>query len=104
MNTRVENREQVFARINGIRRELRELGVRRIGLFGSFVRDQQNEDSDVDVLLDFEPELKNFNNFMTTAFLLEDTFGRRVDAVTKESLSPHIGPKILQEIEYGIID
>lgn len=104
MKTPVENRQQIFERIGGISRELRDLGVLRIGLFGSFVRGDQNDDSDVDLLLDFEPAEKNFNNFMMTAFLLEDVFGRRVDAVTRESLSPYIGPKILQEIEYGPID
>ena len=34
------------------------------------------------------------------AFLLEDLFGRRVDLVTTEALSPHIGPHILREVEY----
>jgi predicted nucleotidyltransferase len=38
--------------------------------------------------------------FMDLCFFLEDLFGRRVDLVTPESLSPHFGEKILQEVEY----
>ena len=38
---------------------------------------------------------------MGLAFLLEDLFGRRVDLVTRESLSPYIGPHILREAEYA---
>jgi predicted nucleotidyltransferase len=41
---------------------------------------------------------------MNLAFFLEDLLGRKVDLVTPESLSPHIGPKILAEVEYGVID
>ena len=41
---------------------------------------------------------------MNVAFLLEEVFGRKVDLVTRESLSPYIGPKILAEVEYGVID
>lgn len=41
---------------------------------------------------------------MELAFLLEDILGRKVDLLTPESLSPHIGPKILAEVEYGAID
>ncbi|MEL7329393.1 MAG: nucleotidyltransferase, partial [Cyanobacteria bacterium J06559_1] len=41
-----------------------------------------------------------FDNYMNLAFRLEDLFGRDVDLVTVESLSPHIGPHILAEVEY----
>jgi predicted nucleotidyltransferase len=82
------------------RAEISALGVKRLGLFGSFVRQQQRADSDVDVLVEFEPHRKTFDNFIALAFLLEDLLGRRVEVVTSEALSPYIGPRILDEVEY----
>jgi len=41
---------------------------------------------------------------MDLAFFLEDIFGRKVVLLTPESLSPHLGPKILAEVEYDVID
>ena len=43
---------------------------------------------------------KTFDNFIQLSFLLEDLFKRRVELVTAESLSPHIGPFIMSEVEY----
>ncbi len=82
------------------RAEIRALGVKRLGLFGSFVRQQQRADSDVDVLVEFEPRRKTFDNFIALAFFLENLVGRRVEVVTSEALSPYIGPRILDEVEY----
>ena len=84
--------------------QLQALGVKRCGLFGSFVREQHTPQSDVYVLVEFDPEQKTFANFMRLVFLLEDLFGRKVDVITIESLSPYIGPHILKEVEYAPID
>lgn len=100
----VQTKQQVLNRISERRSEIAALGVQRFGLFGSFVKNKQNQDSDVDLLVEFKPGSKSFDNFMSLAFLLEDILGRKVDIVTPESLSPHIGPKILAEIEYGVVD
>lgn len=84
--------------------ELRAFGVKRCGLFGSFARNQPTPQSDVDLLVEFEPGQKTFINFSNLAFFLEELFGRRVDLVTMESLSPYIGPHILREAEYVAIN
>ncbi|NOK63737.1 MAG: nucleotidyltransferase [Chloroflexi bacterium AL-W] len=93
-------KEQIFTVLQRHHAQLHQLGVRRYGLFGSFVRDEQNTESDVDMLIEFEPHQKNFQHFMQLAFFLEDVLGRKVDIVTPESLSPHIGPNILREVTY----
>lgn len=80
--------------------ELKALGVRRCGLFGSFRHERASASSDVDVLVEFEPDQKNFVNFSHLVFLLEDLFQRPVEVLTVEGLSPHIGPRILSEVEY----
>jgi predicted nucleotidyltransferase len=57
--------------------------------------------SDVDLLVEFEPSRKTFDNFITLTFLLEDHLQRRVELVPVESLSPYIGPSILEEVKYA---
>ncbi len=100
----VQNKEQIFQRITDNRDSLGLLGLHRFGLFGSFVTGKQDAESDVDLLVEFRPGTKSFDSFMSLAFLLEEILGRKVDLVTRESLSPYIGPKILAEAEYGLID
>ncbi|MBI2864161.1 MAG: nucleotidyltransferase family protein [Chloroflexi bacterium] len=97
----VQNKEEILALLQKHHAELRRLGVRRCGLFGSFVRNVSRDQSDVDILVDFEPGQKTFDHFMQIAFYLEDLFGRPVDLITTESLSPYIGPYILREVEYA---
>lgn len=96
----VGTKSDLLALIAGHRRQLRDFGVQRIGIFGSFVHDRQDDESDVDVLVEFEPGRKTFDNFMHLAFYLEELLGRNVDLLTPESLSPHLGPRILREVEY----
>ena len=96
----VETKEDILSLVQEHQSQIRSYGIRRLGLFGSFVRGQQSSDSDIDVLVEFEPGRKTFDNFVHAAFFLEDLFGRRVELVTREALSPHIGPHILREVEY----
>jgi len=100
----VQDKDQVLMLLKAHGRELQKLGVRRCGLLGSFLHGQQNNRSDVDLLIEFEPERKSFDNFMRLACFLEEKFGRRVELVTPESLSPYIGPRILREVEYAALD
>lgn len=99
MVRKVNTKEAVVQRIREERERLAFLGVRSIGLFGSFVRGEQTSVSDVDILVEFMPEKHTFDNFMEVAFLLEDLLGRKVELVTPDALSPHIGPHILREVE-----
>lgn len=96
----VRTKEGVLILIQAHQHQIRSLGVRRLGLFGSFVRQQQKSDSDIDLLVEFEPGRKTFDNFLNVALLLEEVLGRRVELVTPEALSPYIGPHILHEVEY----
>lgn len=93
-------KKQVLARIQDNHDQLRALGVVRLGLFGSFARNDPTAESDVDVLVEFEPGQKTFDNFMRLVFLLEDLLQRPVELVTAESLSPYLRPYIMKEVEY----
>ena len=96
----VQTKRGVLSLIGEHRDRFRAWGVIRIGLFGSFVREEQSQESDLDLLVEFEQEKKTFDNFIQLSFFLEDLFKRRVELVTRESLSPYIGPHILNEVEY----
>ena len=100
---KVQNKQQVFSLLQTHHGELRGLGVKRCGVFGSFARNESQAQSDVDILVEFEANEKSFDHFMRLSFFLEDLFGRKVDLITPESLSPHIGPHILREVEYATI-
>lgn len=99
MVKKVNTKEFIFQRLIEEREKLAFFGVKNIGLFGSFVRGTQMSLSDIDILVEFMPEKHTFDNFMEVAFLLEELLGRKVELVTPEALSPHIGPHILREVE-----
>ena len=95
-----KNKHDIFAMIRDNAENIRKFGVIRIGLFGSFVKNLQTDESDIDVLAEFDPERKSYKNFINLAFMLQDLFHRKVEVVTPQSLSKYIGPKILKEVEY----
>lgn len=96
----VINKQQVIKTLKDNSRRFEKLGVEKMGVFGSFVSGRQNNDSDVDLLVQFKKGQKNFQNFMGTVNLAEVILGRNVDLLTPESLSPYIGPHIKKEVEY----
>lgn len=98
--TTVQTKQDLIGHLRRHRDDLRRLGVQRLGLFGSFQRGESDSESDVDLLVEFVPGEKSFDNFMAVSFLLEDELGRSVELVTHEALSPYIGPHILRDIEY----
>ncbi len=80
---------------------LTRIGVKDIGLFGSFVKDSQHKESDIDLLVDFFEDKETFDNLMAVYDILEKAFrGYKVEIVTKNGLSKHIGSYILKETKY----
>jgi hypothetical protein len=72
--------------------------VSSIGYFGSFAEDQQNENSDLDLLVEFSEPIGW--KFFTLEQFLEDTFGIPVDLVTKNALKERIKEPILNQVKY----
>lgn len=96
------NKEYILSEMKRQKRELQNLGIIRIGLFGSYVRGEQSEKSDIDILIEFEPEKENFDNYMSVYDILENLFrNEKIEIVTKNGLSPYIGPLILKEVIYA---
>ncbi len=71
--------------------------VRSLGLFGSYVRDSQNADSDLDVLITFV-DPPGLLKFIELENYLSDLLGIKVDLVMKDTLKPRIGRQILKEV------
>jgi hypothetical protein len=94
-------KEYIISVIGENKKIFSRLGIKHIGLFGSYARGDQSEASDIDILVDFDPELENFDNYMAVCDILERLFkNERIEIVTKNGLSPYIGPKILKEVQY----
>lgn len=94
-------KENIIAVLRSHKHELSKLGVRNVGLFGSYLRNEQSGESDIDLLIDFEPGQENFDNYMAAYDMFEIIFeNQTVEVVTKNGLSKYIGPKILKDVLY----
>lgn len=94
-------KEKILSTLKDSKLELSKFGVSNIGLFGSYSRNEQSIGSDIDLLIDFEPEKENFDNYMAVCDLFESLFsGEKIEVVTKNGLSKYIGPKILKSTLY----
>lgn len=101
----VNNKEEIFDFFTRHRSEIREFRVKKLGLFGSFVRDEQKEESDVDLLVEYEKGYKTIDNFLGLIDYLEKSLGRTVELITNDSISKYLKPHIEKEIEYvNILD
>lgn len=94
----VRTAEEVFRTIEANRDQLRRLGVKRLGLFGSLARGEASAASDLDFLV--ELERKSFSTYMDVKFLLEELFVCHVDLVLPDSIKPRLRPIILKEAIY----
>lgn len=91
------DKEQILSLLKENEVQLRKFGVKKICLFGSFVRNEQHDESDLDFLIEFEQGNKTFRNFVNLAYYLEELFNKKVEIVTTGALSPYIG---LFDIDY----
>jgi predicted nucleotidyltransferase len=95
------NAEQILSILAQNIGSLKQYGIQRIGLFGSFLRNEQNEDSDIDLLVEFEPGRKTFDNYMDLKFQLEHLLRRPVDLVIPEAVKPRLQQHILGSVRYA---
>ena len=73
--------------------------VRRIGLFGSFLRGERGEESDLDILV--EMERPTFDHYMDLKFFLEEHLNRPVDLVLADTVKPRLKPIIARKVAYA---
>ncbi|MEE1943617.1 nucleotidyltransferase family protein [Pedobacter sp. KR3-3] len=99
MQPAVQNKRTLISLLKANGQKLKSYGVSTLSIFGSFVTGKFNAESDIDLLVDFVPEQKNYDNFMELSFFLEDLLGRKVEVVTPQSLNKYIGSHILKQAE-----
>ena len=76
----------------------RRYGVKELSLFGSAARGEMRPESDIDVMVEFEPGVRiGVIKFESLIEELELLTGRRIDLVTKRGLKPWIRPQVLQD-------
>jgi len=83
-------------------KELKEIyGIKKIGIFGSYLRAEAKKKSDLDILIEFEQDVDiGLLKFVEIENYLSDLLGIRVDLVEKSALKPRIGKHILKEVVY----
>ena len=94
----MKSRRDIFNLLEKHRDEIKSFGVRELGIFGSFAREEQTDKSDVDVLV--EMDSRTFDAYMNLLFFLEDLFDRKVDLVVKDTIKPIIRNRVLREAIY----
>ena len=97
MQTAIQNKRTLISLLKANSQKLKSYGVSSLSIFGSFITGKLDVDSDVDLLVDFDPSQKSYDNFMDLSFFLEDLLGRKVELVTPQSLSKYIGSNILKQ-------
>lgn len=100
MSTPVQNKKELIQRITSNQQTILSYGVIQLGIFGSFVRDEANEQSDIDFYIDFAPENKTLKNLVGLSTFLQEILGRKIEIVTPASLNKYIGKYIVAEVEY----
>jgi uncharacterized protein len=100
MQEPVNTKQELIERLLSDKDKLSSYGIEQIGIFGSFVRGQVKETSDIDFFIHFQAEYKTLRNFIGLADYLKNLLGRKIEIVTPQSLNQFIGKYIQQEVEY----
>lgn len=97
----MKTKNHVLTQLKKVKAAAVSIGIDQLGLFGSYARNEQQANSDIDILIHFKPEQANYANFLAICTLLEDSFsGEKIEIVTRAGLSPHLESRILEEVTY----
>ncbi|MEX2688967.1 MAG: nucleotidyltransferase family protein [Candidatus Njordarchaeum guaymaensis] len=98
------NKEEILKKIRENREKIRSFGVKKMGIFGSAVRGEMTDRSDIDFVVEFERGKATFKNVCGLIDFLEELFGRKVDILTPDGIDSirikHVREEIKREIEY----
>lgn len=95
------SKSEILNQLKIAKAALLKLGVTQVGLFGSYSMGTATVQSDIDILIDFDPAQETYDHLLDSCTILENAFAiHKVDVVTKNGLSKYIGPYILQQTIY----
>ena len=102
MNGAGVTRSEVLEKLNSHREGWKAFGVSSLALFGSVARDEATDSSDIDILVEYEPDAHpGLFEFIDLQHYLSDLLGRRVDLATPEALRKEMKSDILREAVYA---
>ena len=92
------SKDEIIGKLNSHQSELKRLSVKKIFLFGSYARGEGGEKSDLDLIVEFEPDAEiGLFAFARLRRRLSELLGREVDLVTPEAIRPEMRDEILRE-------
>jgi len=95
--------QETIARLNSEKQLLQQFSVKALYLFGSIVRGQDHPASDIDILVEFEPDARvGLFTFSRLQRRLSEILGRRVDLVTPDALHKAMKDRILKEAVHAV--
>lgn len=95
-------RDEVIARLKEAEPALRARGIRHAAVFGSVARGEQRPDSDIDILVDFDPAARlTIYDYVGIKEYVSELFGGGVDVVSHRGLKPYIKPRVTAEAIYA---
>lgn len=109
MDKRNLTKDKIIEQLRENQEIVRKYGVKRIGLFGSFVRNEQKRTSDIDLVVEFDhasfgKDFKGlFDAYMRLSTFLEELFGRKVDILTPVSIDTIRIKEVAEEIKESVI-
>lgn len=96
----MKNKNEILEKLKSLKPILeKNYNITEIGLFGSYSRNEQNENSDIDILIDHDRGL-TFFKLMDLENILHNTFNVKVDIAFKKYLKKNISKNILSEVNY----
>ena len=98
----IQTKQELMNTIRSNEGKILSFGVKRLGIFGSFVREEQDEKSDVDFLVEFRKGQKSLHNLVNLHETLSEITDRKVEVITKEGMSKYFKKRILNETEYFV--
>ena len=97
----LRSKEEIIKTLKKLKNEIKtKYKVKKIGLFGSYANNRQRENSDIDILVEFEDEADLLHYIGLTIFL-EETFEKKVDIVSEFAIKEEIRDHIMQEVIYA---
>ncbi len=95
------NKQFIIGQLKQNKASIENFGVSKVGLFGSYVRNEQRDDSDIDILIQLNEDNSTLDNFLNVCWLLDKIFpGKKAEVATQNGLNKRLRSFVLNEVEY----